>query len=262
MKKLIQCLSHHKNFSLTKENIQAIKQVGFDGVFLQWYHNNPNIITQEINYCKNMSLDIEFIHLNYENTNHLWQNTNLTHDTIDTYLHKLYICNLNKINMIVMHLSSKEKAPQLSLSGIKNFQKIIKTAEQLNIKVALENTKISGRFEYLSNHIKSDYLGLCFDTGHYHCFYKDNINWSTLKNKIFTIHLHDNNLLKDEHLPVFDGNINWKNLINNLNKVNYKGNIVLEIHQENNIKENTLNFHKNCFNLAIKTHKLFKTSTY
>ena len=48
------------------------------------------------------------------------------------------------------------------------------------------------------------------------------------KNKIFAVHLHDNDKSDDLHLLPFEGTIDWKELSNNLKKANYTGPITLE----------------------------------
>ena len=48
------------------------------------------------------------------------------------------------------------------------------------------------------------------------------------KNKIFTIHLHDNDKSDDLHLLPFEGTIDWNELTNNLKNANYNGPITLE----------------------------------
>lgn len=260
--KLIQCIPTEDKIEETIKHIYAISNAGFDGVFLQWYDNDINKINHQIKICKLLNLYIDFVHLNYENINYLWQNNKITKEIIDAYIDKLYICKEHNIGMVILHLSSKEKAPPLSYDALLNFKKVIKKAENLNIKIALENTKTIGRFEFLYNNINSKNIGLCLDSGHLHCFYKDNINWTFLKNKLFTLHLHDNLQLKDDHLLPFDGNLNWQKLIKNINQLNYKGNLVLETHH-NKYKNLQLNeFYKNCMHGAQKTHELFKTTTY
>ncbi|MBR2909526.1 MAG: TIM barrel protein [Clostridia bacterium] len=262
MKKIIQCVPNDEDLDKTIAHINIIKKVGFDGVFLQWYDKNFLKINQQIEKCKSIGLKIEFIHLNYENINNLWINHETTPVIIDEYINKLYICKNHNIETVILHLSAKEKAPPMTNIGINNFKKIVKVAENLDIFIALENTKTPGRFEYLYNNINSENLKLCLDTGHLHCFYKDNINWSFLKDKILTLHIHDNYQIKDNHLLPFDGNTNWHKLISNLQKANYKGNVVLESHYTNYQNLDLFNFYKKSFEKAQKTQQLFKTTTY
>ena len=142
--------------------------------------------------------------------------------------------------MVVMHLTSKSVAPEPSLIGIKKLQTIVDYAEKLNIKVAFENTKIWGYLEYVLKHIKNENVGICYDAGHCHCHFDDKFSWDMFKNKIFAVHLHDNDKTKDAHLLPFDGTIDWKELSKNLKNANYKGPVTLESCYDNNYLELSL----------------------
>ncbi len=111
---------------------------------------------------------------------------------------------------------------------MERLQKIADYANQLNIKIAFENTKIFGYLEYVFEHIKNDNIGVCFDSGHCHCHFDDKFNWQLFKNKIFAVHLHDNDKSSDQHLLPFDGTIDWQTLAHNLKEANYTGPIILE----------------------------------
>ena len=90
----------------------------------------------------------------------------------------------------------------------------------------------------------SDYMGICLDTGHANL--KNNLNelLNEFKNKIFSIHLHDNigdtgkdrSLgLDDLHLVPGKGNTGWSAFFKNILNINYKGFIILEIISDNNL---------------------------
>ena len=49
-----------------------------------------------------------------------------------------------------------------------------------------------------------------------------------VKNKIFALHLHDNDKSSDQHLLPFDGTIDWDLYAKNLKIANYNGPIILE----------------------------------
>lgn len=229
MQKFIQCVQNDNFNTSPKDTIYAIKNAGFDGVFLQWY-NKPWDFSQEeqLNLCKSLNLEIPFVHLGYKGINDIWLDGDAGDELVSSYLHDLEICSKNNINMVVMHLTSKSVAPNANEGGVARLQKIADYAKQLNIKIAFENTKIFGYLEYVFEHIKNDNIGVCFDSGHCHCHFDDKFNWNIFKNKIFAVHLHDNDKSSDQHLLPFDGNIDWQILANNLKEANYAGPIILE----------------------------------
>jgi len=229
MAKYIQCVQNENKNVDSQQTIYAIKKAGFDGGFIQWYNKDWEFSQQEqLNLCRKLGLEIPFVHLGYKGINNIWIEGEEGNKLVESYLKDLDICKINNIDMVVMHLTSKSVAPEPNLIGIERLQRIVDYAEKLGIKVAFENTKIWGSLEYVFNHIKNSNIGICFDAGHYHCHFNDRFNWKKFKNKIFAVHLHDNDKSDDLHLLPFDGTIDWKELAKNLKNANYKGPIILE----------------------------------
>ena len=228
-KKYIQCV-HNNNKEVTpKETIYAIKNAGFDGVFLQWFNKSWEFSQQEqLELCRELGLEIPFVHLGYKGINDLWDTDAQCDELIDGYLNDLDVCKNNGVDMVVMHLTSKTDAPKPNEIGLKRLRKIIEYAEKLSIKIAFENTKIVGYLEYVFENIKSENIGICLDVGHCHAHFDDEFNWNVFKNKIWAVHLHDNDKSKDQHLLPFDGTIDWKFYEERLKESNYLGDITLE----------------------------------
>ena len=229
MKKYIQCVSNGNKNVTPQETIYAIKDAGFDGVFIQWYNKDWEFSQDEqLKLCRDLGLKILFAHLDYKGINNIWLEGDDGEYIVENYLKDLDVCKANNINMVVMHLTSKSVAPEPNLVGIERLQKIVDYAEKLNIKVAFENTKIWGYLEYVFSHIKNSNVGICYDSGHCHCHFNDKFSWDLFRDKIFAVHLHDNDKSDDLHLLPFDGTIDWKKLTDNLKQANYKGPIILE----------------------------------
>ena len=75
-------------------------------------------------------------------------------------------------------------------------------------------------------------IGMTLDVGHAHMWggkVEDFLGTHGIKGKISHVHLHDNFLKEDAHLPLGVGKINLKKVINEL-KSFYDGTITLEIH--------------------------------
>ena len=76
--------------------------------------------------------------------------------------------------------------------------------------------------------------GITFDTGHSN-IHSEPVNY--LKNlphdKLLNIHIHDNMGEIDNHLPLGQGNINFRELIKYLKSIDYKGNFIIEHWNEN-----------------------------
>lgn len=252
MKKYIQCVQNNNKNVTPQETIFAIKNAGFDGVFLQWFNKDWEFSQEEqLKLCRELRLDIEFVHLGYKDINNIWVEGEAGDNLVNYYLNDLNTCKANNINLVVMHITALKIAPQPSMIGIKRLQTIVDYAEKLNIKIAFENTKIWGYLEYVFRHIKNQNVGICFDVGHCHCHFDDRFSWDLFKDKIFAVHLHDNDKSDDMHLLPFDGTIDWNNFIDKLKQANYNGPITLESCYKNDyLKESVTEFYEESFKRA------------
>ena len=212
------------------ETINSINNAGFKNVFVQWYDENLEYSQEEqVKLCKKLGFNIIFAHLGYQNINSIWEEGIDGDNLVKRYKKDIKDCKENGIPMVVMHLTSKKKAPIYGEIGLNRIRKIIEYAKELNIKVAFENTKIKGYLEYVLEHIKDDNVGICFDAGHYHVHFDDEFNFEFFKDRIFAVHLHDNDKSDDLHLLPFDGTIDWKYVINKLKECDYNGPITMEL---------------------------------
>lgn len=120
-----------------------------------------------------------------------------------------------------------EKTHQLIVENLRYFGS---QAQKKGIRLAVENI-YGGRFysqidELISlvDEVNLPNVGFCLDVGHANL---DKVNIPAaiqrMGNKLYEIHLHDNNGLKDQHLPIGFGIINWIEVIGALNEIQYPG---------------------------------------
>jgi len=110
-----------------------------------------------------------------------------------------------------------------------SLERILVVAEKVKMKIAIENIafkqKVIGTAEEINkiiNAFNSEYLGVCFDTGHANLSENPKKEFYLLKDKIFTFHIHDNDGMRDLHLPPTFGVFDWKWFIKHLDKVKHK----------------------------------------
>ena len=239
------------------ETIKAIKESGFQNVFIQWY-NRDFIVTQEqqLEYLKELGLNGSYAHLTYDGITDLWNEKG--DYLVDLYKRDLDKCFQNGISLVMMHLTSKKTLNYNEL-GLKRLQEIADYAANLNIKIAFENVHYEGFLEYVLDNIKNPNVGICFDSGHYHYYFHDKFNFNHFKDRILAVHLHDNHGLADEHLLPFDGTINWEEVIKNLKENNYQGYLILEIvYSKYYANLNIQDFYKEGYKRAKKLQKMFE----
>ncbi len=242
------------------ETVDAIKSAGFKNVFIQWY-NKDWLISQEkqLEYIRKCGLNVIFAHLGYKYINNLWLDNDVGSSLVESYKNDIKICKENNIPMVIMHLTSKNEAPQYNEIGLNRLKEILAYAKKLEVKVAFENTKIQGYLEYVIDNIVIDNVGICFDSGHYHVHFNDKFNFEKFKDKIFAVHLHDNDQSDDLHLIPFDGTLDWVQVISNLKKCNYIGPVTLELCYRNKYLDMDIgSFYKKGFEVGEKLNEMLK----
>ncbi len=230
MKELAVAVSNDNEKVTVTETITAISKSGFKNIFIQWYDKEWKVSQEEqVKLCRSLGLNIIFAHLGYQNINSIWIAGDEGEKLVDRYKNDIKKCKEHNIHMVVMHLTSHFEAPKYNEIGLERLRKITNYAKELGVKVAFENTKIKGYLEYVLDNIKDDNVGICFDSGHCHVHFDDEFNFEKFKDRIFAVHLHDNDKSDDLHLMPFDGTIDWKKFLTNLKNAKYKDLITLEL---------------------------------
>ena len=242
------------------ETIYSIKNANFKNVFVQWYDENwQHTQEEQVKLCKKLGFNIIFAHLGYQNINSIWEVGIDGDNLVDRYKNDIKTCKENGIAMVVMHLTSKKQAPMYGEIGLNRIKKITQYAKELDIKVAFENTKIKGYLEYVLENIKDENVGICFDSGHYHVHFNDEFNFDFFKNRIFAVHLHDNDKSDDLHLLPLDGTINWKYVMEKLKECNYNGPITMELcYRYNYLNLSLDDFYKIGYERGLELNKFLK----
>ncbi len=143
---------------------------------------------------------------------------------------------------------------------LENLEKLASTASKFGISLLVENCT-SNESAYLNSledfvtifeTISSKNLGLCLDVGH--AYIDGSIDGFLTKfyGKIMNVHLHDNDGLRDLHMPLDAGKVPWRRFLDALARRGYRGFVTLEC--KSKIEES---FNKvNEFLLSLK-HKSF-----
>lgn len=244
-----------------KETIDAIYKAGFKNVFVQYYHReNLNFDElKQIDYCKELGLNIIFCHLWYKYINDIWLDDEKGEVVTNQYIEDLNVMKEKGIDFVMMHLTTHREAPMYNEIGLERIKKIVKHAKELNMKIAFENTRLKGYLEYVLSNITDENAGVCFDVGHYHLHFNDEFNFEFFKNRFFAVHLHDNDKTDDLHLLPFDGTIDWKDALTKLKKNGYNGPMTMELcYRYDYLKESVEDFYKEGYERGKRLVELFE----
>lgn len=100
-----------------------------------------------------------------------------------------------------------------------------------NVKIALENLSSpdNRRLEVLFSQFSPDFLGFCYDTGHGNLT-KDRPTLAKVwGNRLYALHVHDNDGKADRHWVPFRGTLDWKPVIEAIGCSVYQGPLTLEL---------------------------------
>ena len=258
MREIAVTISNANKLITPLETIDAICAAGFKNVFIEWYNKDWEISQEEqLNYIRSKGLNIIFAHLGYQKINDLWLDNEIGKGHVERFKNDIRICKENGIDLVVMHLTSKDVAPEYGEVGLNRLKEIVAYASELGVSVAFENTKVKGYQEYVIQNIKE--AGICFDSGHYHAHFNDELDFNLFNNKIFAVHLHDNHGTEDEHLLPFDGTLNWEYIMKELKDNHYDGPITMELVYRNDyLKISPLEFYKKGYEVGEKLLKMME----
>lgn len=146
----------------------------------------------------------------------------------------------NYVNLAVVHpgyLSpyGVQVPDQAYMTNLASIRELCDFAADFGIIVAVENMpdfpKIFGKYpdemQEMLDAVGSHNVGFTFDVGHANTVRLIDEFLDQLKDRISHVHIHDNMGKKDEHLPLGEGNIDWKHVMEKLS--NYKGIFVTEM---------------------------------
>ncbi len=205
------------------ERIGLIQEAGFGGVYLHSQYNPA----EYIDIIRGASdLEIESLHLPYKklregktidarHVNALWRDETESRAYADELVREVEFAARHGIGIVVMHVTGGDTPPPMNENGIRSIGRVLSACEKNGIVLCLENLRRLDYLDYVFANLASDKLMFCFDSGHANCMTKnlDSFPWEKYRQKLYYLHLSDNNGLADQHLPPFSGSIEWDGLI-------------------------------------------------
>lgn len=135
-------------------------------------------------------------------------------DAVDEVKRALEVAEQVPFHYLVQHIgASRESADGRRLDAAFNsLEHLVVFAKQRGVTIALENTPGELASPATLRHFIADTrldLKLCFDTGHAHMENGVEASFDIMRDLVVTTHVHDNHGERDEHLPPFEGSIDW-----------------------------------------------------
>lgn len=132
--------------------------------------------------------------------------------------------------------------------AVSTFDRICEMALSLNTRIFVENIfeKIPDSLLSLKENVGAENMGFCFDPGHAALFSPlPPVAWvQNMGQNIGEVHLHDNSGKRDEHLPLLEGNINFRGILSAIKEMEINPVFTLEPHTFEHAKRTLKNFSK------------------
>lgn len=200
------------------KRLEIIKKTGFDKVMLWWEDEDYPYLTKRqdlIKKVKKYDLGLDSIHLPSTDNNALWSDSNSERlSYLDNVLRWMYECKKAGAEILVSHITDDDKLTFKKSNGYKSFEKIISFAEEIDIKLSAENTKMNEYLEFILDEFDSKNLGICYDSSH--DFVQGQSKGRLLnkyKDRLFCVHLSDNDFTCDRHWLPGNGDIDYTDIV-------------------------------------------------
>ena len=218
--------------------LDSVKSAGFDGFFTGPHLTDSKQMDSIANKANALGLHFEFIHAPYHGVNAMWQESEQTQLFMQSFFHAVDNAKLSGVSLVILHSSSTWSPPLMTEAGFQRFDTLVEYAEKNGVKVAIENLRVAAYYEALLQRDQDKpFVGFCYDCGHEHWCNPTLPHIQRYAEKLFCTHLHDNlgqlenylTISGDLHLMPFDGNFDFKGMMQQLNAVNYAGALTLEL---------------------------------
>ncbi|MBR6801412.1 MAG: sugar phosphate isomerase/epimerase [Eubacteriaceae bacterium] len=217
-----------------EEKLRYIKDAGFDTICTWWDNTFIGIdgdITTHKELARKHGLFLEHSHISYYGSNNLWFRTD-DGDTIEKkHLEVIELAGKCDIPTLVMHPFEVVKPDGGDYEVFMDRMcRIAECAEKSRVRIAVENL---GEQEYLRKIVSTlsdnPYIGICFDSGHNNVTnHNDYSLLHDFSDRIFALHIHDNNSLKDQHYLPFEGNADFGKFMEAMRNTSFTGSLMLE----------------------------------
>lgn len=241
--------------------LEMIKKAGFDSVFSNKFDMAE--VTAIKKKASDLGLDVEFLHAPFRGVNDFWC-AGLDYLPLKkNIIASIDSASANGIPVVVMHVDSGWNPPKICDTGLNRFDDLVEYADRKGVKIAFENIRNFGTLAALMQRYRDlDTVGYCYDCGHEHC-YTETVRFTDLFGpKILCTHIHDNvgkdgRNDPDDHLMMFDGNIDYADMMARLRSVGFDGTLTVEIEKNEKYEDMTdEEYLQNAYERIVKISQL------
>jgi sugar phosphate isomerase/epimerase len=139
-------------------------------------------------------------------------------------------------DVIIMHIGeepSEEECREVFWTPLwRSLDELEPFARARGVRIAIENGDFPAIRKVLARYAP-DYVGLCYDCGHGNLTPDGLDEADALKDRLISVHLHDNDGTSDQHDLLFSGSVNWDRLAGILAASAYSKPVSMELSMRN-----------------------------
>ncbi len=210
--------------------IELLKKNGVNRTFIssEWddFHGVMSFFRENGIIC-------ETLHAPFDKINDMWGNNFFAANRMLKRLKDaVRKCARYKIPVAVVHLSSGRPMPTINKGGIARYDKLMKYAEKLGVKIAYENQRYLENISFFMDRHPS--AGFCYDVGHENGFTDGIMFMEHFGGRLCALHIHDNRCGEntDDHMIPFDGNISYDYAMKYIADSAFDGTLMLEVNRK------------------------------
>ena len=206
-----------------KERLDIYSKCGFKEIAIYLdceYQTNEEKYLDIINYARSIELKIQQVHLDWKISNLICDST--TDQYFEYIYSKLIEADTLGIIYVVAHASQGDNPPEITDAQLNKFKSMMEKLYNRNVILCIENVRNNNNLNRLLE-LDLKNVKVCFDLGHAHCYGNEKELFEKYREQIVCSHLH-NNVGKDTHEPLHQGDINYKYFIKELSKIDNASN--------------------------------------
>lgn len=211
-----------------EEYIQIIKDLGFEATFCAIRPLEKMLKTADL--LAKAGIEFETVHAPFRSASSMWVDEEEGEAVYASLADSIDMCVKVGAPICVMHLSSSSTPPPPTDLGRARYAKLVDYAISKGIIIAFENTHTLANLAWaFEEFAATDNVGFCYDSGHEAALSPGRHVLPIFGSRLVCTHIHDNNLLQDQHILPFDGKIDFERVARQIRECGYKGNLMMEV---------------------------------
>ncbi len=216
-----------------EEKLKMISEVGFETICTWWgsdFDQTDGDYRTHNELAQKHGLYLEHAHIPYYGCDNLWFDNLDGQEILKIHLDAVKSAGECYIPTLVMHPHDRVASGERSFEIFSDrLMRIIDRSDISGVRLAIENLSDDEIIRRVQELVKDiPFAGLCFDAGHNNVTKRDFSLIEDYGQKLFALHIHDNDTSKDAHLIPYEGNINWKEFLSTVNNTPFEGSLMLE----------------------------------